>query len=166
MEKNGCLPFLDVLVQVRSNGTLLTRYTESSGCSYIGQTKRSIATRVTEHIKAVRDNETHKSAIAEHILQGGTQYWIELHDPKVLSTDRHYIPRLVREAIEIRKHTNFNREDGFKLASVWNPVLELCKPRKHRTASQFKSDVVSVVCRNVREIWTKRTRKRVVRFCP
>ncbi|CAH2267717.1 jg4325 [Pararge aegeria aegeria] len=26
-----------------------------------------------------RDNETQKSAIAEHILQGGTQHWIELH---------------------------------------------------------------------------------------
>ncbi|CAH2242445.1 jg20445 [Pararge aegeria aegeria] len=60
--------------------------------------------------------------MADHILQGGTQHWIELHDPKVLSTDRHYIPRLVREAIEIRKYNNFNREDGFKLASVWYPV--------------------------------------------
>ncbi|CAH2244822.1 jg16101 [Pararge aegeria aegeria] len=58
----------------------------SCGSSYIEQTKRSIATRVIEHIKAVRDNETQKSAISEHILQGGTQHWIELHDPKVLTT--------------------------------------------------------------------------------
>ncbi|CAH2251078.1 jg11803 [Pararge aegeria aegeria] len=78
----------------------------SCGSSYIGQTKRSIATRVTGHIKAVRDNETQKSAIAEHILQGGTQHWIELHDPtqtQVLST-------------VWRSHLS---EDGFKLASVW-----------------------------------------------
>ncbi|CAH2088741.1 unnamed protein product [Euphydryas editha] len=138
----------------------------SCGSSYIGQTKRPISTRVSEHIKAVKNNDPQKSAIAEHILHPGTNHWIELHNPRVLSTDRHYIPRLVREAIEIRKHRNFNRDDGFKLASMWNPVVELCKPEQSRMKAKEKSDVVSVFCRNFRDVPVKRTRKRVVRYYP
>ncbi|KAF9790105.1 hypothetical protein SFRURICE_002470, partial [Spodoptera frugiperda] len=38
--------------------------------------------------------------------------------------------RLVREAIEITKYKNFNREDGFQLSRAWNPVVQLCKTRK------------------------------------
>ncbi|KAF9799391.1 hypothetical protein SFRURICE_003088 [Spodoptera frugiperda] len=40
------------------------------------------------------------------------------------------VPRLVREAIEITKYKNFNREDGFQLSRAWNPVVQLCKTRK------------------------------------
>ncbi|CAH2238886.1 jg13694 [Pararge aegeria aegeria] len=75
------------------------------------QTQISIATRVTLQKQVVRDNDPQKAAIAEHILQGGTQHWLQLHDPKVLSTDHKDILTLVRDVIEIRKYKNFNRED-------------------------------------------------------
>ncbi|KAI5638761.1 hypothetical protein NE865_08645 [Phthorimaea operculella] len=97
----------------------------SCGSSYIGHTKRTIVDRMKEHIRAVKNNDAQKSAIAEHLNQAETNHWIELHNPQVLSTERHYIPRLVREAIEITKYKNFNREDGFKLSSAWNPVLNV-----------------------------------------
>ncbi|RVE40688.1 hypothetical protein evm_014663 [Chilo suppressalis] len=84
------------------------------GGSYSGQTKRTIACRMKEHIKAVRNNDTQKSAIAEHLIDSGSNHWIELHNPQIISTERKYIPRLVKEAIEITKHKNFNREDGLK----------------------------------------------------
>lgn len=142
----------------------------SCGSSYIGQTKRSIATRIHEHIRAVKNNDQQKSAIAEHLLQSGSNHWIELHKPKVLSNERHYIPRLVREAIEIQKYKNFNREDGFVLANAWNPVLELCKIN-NRLQTKQKSDVVSVVCRESVSkvnggVGLKRTRRGVERYCP
>ncbi|KAI5643765.1 hypothetical protein NE865_04161 [Phthorimaea operculella] len=76
----------------------------SCGKSYIGQTKRSISERVKEHIAAVKNRQTHKSAIAEHLLTSGANHWIELHAPKVLSVERHYYSRVVREAIEIKKN--------------------------------------------------------------
>lgn len=66
----------------------------------------------------------------------------------VLSTDRHFIPRLVREAIEIQKHWNFNREDGFKLANTWNTIVELYKPKQSRNKAGVKNDVVSVCLRD------------------
>ncbi|RVE51733.1 hypothetical protein evm_003536 [Chilo suppressalis] len=119
----------------------------SCGSSYIGQTKRTIACRMKEHIKAVRNNDTQKSAIAEHLIDSGPNHWIELHNPQIISTERQYIPRLVREAIEITKHKNFNREDGFKLSSVWNPVVRMCKNRKNQKSVVPRSDTVSIVCR-------------------
>ena len=63
-----------------------------------------------EHIAAVK-NQINKSAIAEHLLDSGPNHWIELHNPKILSTD-HFYPRIVREAIEIKKYRNFNRENN------------------------------------------------------
>ncbi|XP_045454289.1 uncharacterized protein LOC123663666 [Melitaea cinxia] len=119
----------------------------SCGSSYIGQTKRTIACRIKEHIKAVKNNDTQKSAIAEHLIHSGTNHWIELHNPQIISTERHYIPRMVREAIEITKHKNFNREDGFKLSSVWSPVVRLCRDNGKRKSAVSLMDTVSVVCR-------------------
>ncbi|XP_026496530.1 uncharacterized protein LOC113401036 [Vanessa tameamea] len=102
----------------------------SCGKSYVGHTKRTISCRINEHIKAVKNNDTKKSAIAEHILEAGPNHWIEFHNAQILATKRHYIPRLVREAIEITKY--INREDGFQLSKVWNPVTKLCKPLNSR----------------------------------
>lgn len=48
----------------------------SCGSSYIGQTKRIIACRVGEHIKAVKNADVHKSAIAQHLLESGSNHWI------------------------------------------------------------------------------------------
>lgn len=119
----------------------------SCGSSYVGQTKRTIAERVKEHIAAVKNRQINKSAISEHLLESGSNHWIELHDPKVLSTDRHYYPRIVREAIEIKKHVNFNREDGHKLSTSWNPVFSKCNRRRNIGIRQC-ADVFSTVCRS------------------
>lgn len=117
----------------------------SCGSSYIGQTKRTIAERVKEHIAAVKNRQTNKSAIAEHLLDSGPNHWIELHEPKILSTVGYYYQRMVREAIEIKKHRNFNREDGFKLSSTWNPVIRRCS---RPSVIRKPEDTVSVVCRD------------------
>lgn len=147
----------------------------SCGMAYIGQTKRTVACRISEHIRAVKNNDTQKSAIAQHLLEAGSNHWIELHNPQVISTERHYIPRLVREAIEITKYKNFNREDGFQLSRAWNPVVQLCNVRKS-AKKDSRVDTVSFVCREQNRVQcdlsdsgcgsqrTKRKRKRVDRF--
>lgn len=125
----------------------------SCGSSYIGQTKRTIHERVKEHIAAVKNRQSNKSAIAEHLLERGTNHWIEFYRTQVLSTDRHFYSRVVREAIEIKKHpNNFNREDGHNLSSAWNPVFAK-QPRfsSQSVNNQNKAcirnrDTVSVVC--------------------
>ncbi|MGR8252494.1 GIY-YIG nuclease family protein, partial [Escherichia coli] len=115
----------------------------SCGKAYIGQTKRTIAERVKEHISAVKNRQTNKSAIAEHLLNAGSSHWIELHKPQVLSTESHYYSRVFREAIEIKKYPNFNRDDGFSLPAAWNPIIpkmrKICSPKNN-------VDTVSIVC--------------------
>lgn len=118
----------------------------SCGRSYVGQTKRTIAERVKEHIAAVKNRQVNKSAIAEHLVDSGPNHWIELHDPKVLSSERHFYKRIIREAIEIKKYPNFNREDGFRLSSSWNPIIGRCA---RRDVSSQCVDTVSVVCRTM-----------------
>ncbi|XP_045455276.1 uncharacterized protein LOC123664954 [Melitaea cinxia] len=110
----------------------------SCGSSYIGQTKRTIAEKVKEHIAAVKNRQTNKSAIAEHILQPGINHWIGFHRTEILSTDRHF-SRVVREAIEIKKHKTFNREDGFKLSPTWNPVIKITQPRFSSQLAKYQN---------------------------
>ncbi len=93
----------------------------------------------------MKNQQTSKSAVAEHLLDMGVNHWMELHNPKILSTDRNYHTRVIREAIEIKKYKNFNRENGFQLSSTWNPVIRKCKSRI--LPSKANPDTVSVVCR-------------------
>lgn len=97
----------------------------SCGQVYVGTTKRSVNTRISEHKRCCRLGHTDKSAVAEHALQEG-DHRIRFEDTKVLDTTKHYYPRLHREAIEIHKHVkNFNRkEEGLKLNKIWIPLLK------------------------------------------
>lgn len=109
------------------------------GSCYIGQTKRSIATRLKEHIADVKHRRSLKSAVCEHMLDQPNHY-LRFDQAQVLATENWFIPRMLREAIEIQKHPkNFNREDGLKVPPVWDPVLNLVKSqaRPTTTASPF-----------------------------
>lgn len=97
------------------------------GSSYIGQTKRSIAERVKEHIADVKHKRSSRSAVAEHTLSG-TNHFIHFDKVKVLAREDRFFPRMIREAIEIRRHPNFNRDRGWNIATVWEPVLKCMKP--------------------------------------
>lgn len=118
----------------------------SCGSCYIGQTKRSISVRMQEHIKAMRNNDPHSSAIAEHVMDPTEVHWVRFDQVKVLSTERHLIPRLVREAIEIRRHQNFNRDNSFNLSATWTPVLNSTQKTQSVRLNQ-QPDIISSVCR-------------------
>ncbi|RVE44544.1 hypothetical protein evm_010810 [Chilo suppressalis] len=87
------------------------------GLSFIGQTKRSIGTRVKEHIADMKHRRENKSAVCEHAL-GGPKHYIRFDKPQILATEQRFIPRMIREAIEIKKYPNFNREDGYHARNV------------------------------------------------
>nr|XP_032523071.1 hemicentin-1-like [Danaus plexippus plexippus] len=105
--------------------------------SYIGQTKRSIGTRVKEHISDIKNRRASKSAVCEHTMDKPGHY-IRFDKPQILAREDKYIPRLIREAIEIKKHPNFNREDGWNLSNTWDPVLKNIKShvRNHTAGPQ------------------------------
>ncbi|RVE41312.1 hypothetical protein evm_014035 [Chilo suppressalis] len=94
------------------------------GLSYIGQTKRSIGTRVKEHIADMKHRRENKSAVCEHAL-GGPNHYIRFDRPQILAAERRFVPRMMREAIEIKKYPNFNREDGGCLIMAVNSLIYL-----------------------------------------
>lgn len=97
----------------------------SCGKVYIGTTKRSIKTRLTEHKRCCRLGHIEKSAIAEHTLLQHN-HRIQFEDTQVLSTEKAYHARMYREALEIQKHTNnFNRkEESLTINKAWLPALK------------------------------------------
>ncbi|XP_055858997.1 uncharacterized protein LOC129921274 [Episyrphus balteatus] len=117
----------------------------SCGSCYVGQTQRNIATRLKEHISAVSKSQREKSAICEHLLDNPDEHhWIHFDQAKVLAQESHYIPRLVCEAIEIKRHKNFNRDDSFKLSRSWDTVINTSRSSQVEVITP--RDVVSIVC--------------------
>lgn len=94
----------------------------SCGSVYIGETKRPISVRVSEHERCIRQRSIADSALAEHKYNTGHQ--ILFNETKLLSRQSYFYPRKFRESIEIFKHPqNFNRDDGYMLHSTWRSFL-------------------------------------------
>ncbi|XP_030758072.1 uncharacterized protein LOC115883811 [Sitophilus oryzae] len=130
---NDCLrPAKDKRAPLSSAG--IYRIPCSCGSVYIGTTKRSVGTRLTEHKRNCRLGQTEKSAVAEHALRDG-DHKIQFEDTQVIATTSGYHPRLVREAVEIHKHpNNFNRkEETFYLNRIWHPAISRTKVAAQRS---------------------------------
>ena len=92
------------------------------GSAYIGETKRPISVRLSEHERCTRLRQITGSALAEHRQQTGHD--ILFDQTKILARESHYYPRKIREAIEILKHpANLNRDSGWQLHHTWKSLV-------------------------------------------
>jgi hypothetical protein len=117
-------------------------YSIPSECGdvYIGQTGRSVDTRMKEHRRHIRLAHPDKSAVAEHSISWGHR--TQLQDTKILSTKSRYTNRLIKEDIEIELHpNNMNREDVSVLAGHGNhlsiPLKYVQTPRPRSKLSHL-----------------------------
>ncbi|KAI5646808.1 hypothetical protein NE865_01063 [Phthorimaea operculella] len=62
------------------------------GKSYIGETQRHVSTRVTEHIRSVKNRNTLQSAIAEHSLDSDANHYIRFDKAAVLAREKFFVP--------------------------------------------------------------------------
>ncbi|KAF9823721.1 hypothetical protein SFRURICE_002088 [Spodoptera frugiperda] len=116
------------------------------GSSYIGETRRNITTRLKEHIRSVKNRDTHTSAVAEHACSAGTAHFLRFDKVSVLAREKYFVPRKVREAIEISRRPNFNRDGGWALPPAWKPSLQSASTYN---VAGLECDTVSAVCGTV-----------------
>ena len=94
----------------------------------------------------MKNRRANKSAVCEHALDKPNHY-IRFDKPQILARETRYVPRMLREAIEIKKYPNFNREDGWQVPPAWDPVIKIIKSQpRHRSARP--EDTVSDYCVN------------------
>ena len=62
-----------------------------------------------EHISGIKNGYVSK---CERTVDKSSQY-IRFDKPQILAKENRYISRMIREAIAIQKHLNFNRDDDF-----------------------------------------------------
>ena len=93
------------------------------GKCYIGQAGRTISCRLKEHKRHTYYGQ-HLLSVAHYIyLNPGHN--IEFENTQVIAKTQKYLPRLIKEAIEIQKHpNNFNRDDSYKLSSTWKQLIK------------------------------------------
>jgi hypothetical protein len=90
------------------------------GKTYIGETGRTINTRIKEHKADITHRRVKKSALAEHAHK--TKHHIMIEDANVLARVDHWSKRRIREATEISENPNcLNRDDGLILSRTWLP---------------------------------------------
>ena len=86
---------------------------------YIGETGRKFGTRLNEHKRHCRLLQPDKSAIAEHAI--GENHHIDFDQSEIVATEDRFWPRKVKEALLIKRHSNFNHDTGLALSDIWNP---------------------------------------------
>ncbi|XP_022825479.1 uncharacterized protein LOC111355683 [Spodoptera litura] len=62
--------------------------------------------------------------LAEHACSTGTAHFLRFDKVSVLAREKYFVPRKVREAIEISRRPNFNRDGGWALPPAWKPSLK------------------------------------------
>lgn len=95
----------------------------SCGEQYIGQTKRPLKVRLSEHRSATNKGKKDHSALAEHACNEGHQpLWSETAR---LAQVSNLGMRLAREALEIRlsETSSINRNDGKQISGMWKSLF-------------------------------------------
>ncbi|XP_030766936.1 uncharacterized protein LOC115890753 [Sitophilus oryzae] len=98
----------------------------SCGSVYVGTTKRSINTRLTEHKRSCRLGQTEKSALAEHTI---TQVDHQISSSIIRKSFQQGITTLQDYIVKRLKSTNiktiFNRkEEGLHVNKIWYKLLD------------------------------------------
>ena len=106
----------DETENLKKCGMVYHIHCEQCDKDYIGETSRSLETRVKEHLSR------NSSAVHEHCKLTG--HSVDSSKTKVLATESNTFKRRIREAIEIRlRNPSLNRDNGFELARIYDTIL-------------------------------------------
>ena len=91
------------------------------GAQYIGETKRSIETRLKEHKTCVDKCDWEKNAIALHHKE--TKHKINWEDTKVVTQSSNKFVLRFKEAVAINSCKNMNQDKGLEIPKIWLETL-------------------------------------------
>ena len=114
----------------------------SCGKVYIGETKRTLETRMKEHHAAARLGQLEKSAVAEHAWQDG--HTIDWSDVPILDEAPKNSVLLIKEALHIRlrpTEDKINRDLGLDVPECWVHTIK----DSEATATKLISDSDDIV---------------------
>ena len=86
--------------------------------SYIGETCRTLNVRLKEHQRCCRNFESQKSAVAKHAIE--EDHRIDWSNSTVIDKEPQWHRRRLKEALHIKKHSNFNQDQGLTVSPIWN----------------------------------------------
>jgi len=86
--------------------------------SYVGETGRTLRTRLSEHRRNCRNGEVERSGVAQHTIE--EDHRIDWEGSTVINREKNWFKRRVKEALLIRKHPNFNQDQGLDISPMWN----------------------------------------------
>lgn len=98
--------------------------------SYIGQTGKTLITRIKQHSEMCRKKTTSNklkserkdNGLAYHHLKTGHDF--DFNNTKILAVEKNYWRRLIVEGIEIKNKPNTaNLKTGFEINDIWRPFL-------------------------------------------
>jgi len=94
--------------------------------TYVGQTKKKLNTRVTEHKRNINKKNGKLSVISEHRLENNHEF--DWDNPMVLDRDKFYYRRLISEMINIKTQNNaLNLQSDTKfLQPAYVEILNKC----------------------------------------
>ena len=85
--------------------------------SYIGETGRTLKVRLMKHKRCCWNLDPQKSAVAQHALDENHQ--IDWEGSTVIDRESHWHRRSIKEAMHIRKQSNFNQDQGLTISPIW-----------------------------------------------
>ena len=89
--------------------------------SYIGETGRTLKTRLTEHRRNCRNGDVQRSGVAQHSIED--DHRIDWKESVVIDREMNLYRRRVKEALYIRKFPNFNQDQGLIVSPIWSGVI-------------------------------------------
>ncbi|XP_011861774.1 PREDICTED: uncharacterized protein LOC105558604 [Vollenhovia emeryi] len=124
---------LDVIIRKGKDKIINTKQTElvykidciNCDATYIGQTKRHIATRIKEHCNDIKKPTSNHSVVSKHRTTFGHEF--DWSNPLILHKERHYRRREIAEMFFIKKFNNtINlQKDTENLNTIYDKIVRL-----------------------------------------
>ena len=108
---------------------------------YVGETGRTLATRMKDHTS----HNTQPTAVGDHCREHG--HVINKNNVEVLAREEGWFKREVREAIEIKTlQPTINRDQGFDLLAIYSEILPVSVTRdRSRQTSGHPAQTIGAV---------------------